>query len=63
VIEDAFRALVSSFGHSDADARRMIDMALAEERPFADAAELLSAVYQTESKPAAPKKSPRTRKS
>jgi hypothetical protein len=41
----------------------MIDMALAEERPFADAAELLSAVYQTESKPAAPKKSPRTRKS
>ena len=63
VVEDAFRALVSSFGHSDAYARRMIDMALAEDRPFADAAELLSAVYQTESKPVAPKKSPKTRKS
>ena len=63
VIEDAFRALVSSFGHSDADARRMIDLAIAEDRPFATAADLLSAVYQTESKPASQPKASRSRKS
>ena len=62
VIEEALLGLVS-LGHSDADARYMVEGALALERPFESAGDLISAIYQADTKPAAARpKSPKSRK-
>lgn len=62
VFEDAFQVLLT-FGHTDLIARQMIETVLTGDRTFEHASDLLAAVYQTESKPAAtPAKSPKSRK-
>lgn len=61
VIEEALLGLVS-LGHSDADARHMVESALALERPFESAGELIAAIYQADTKPAARPKSPKSRR-
>ncbi|MDX1944568.1 MAG: Holliday junction branch migration protein RuvA [Pirellulaceae bacterium] len=45
VVEEAFNAL-RTLGHSDADARRLLDGVLKTKRKFADVESLLHAIYQ-----------------
>lgn len=58
VIDDAFQVLLS-FGHADPDARRMIETALSEGVAYDSAADLLAAIYGSESKPAGKPKGPK----
>lgn len=52
VIEEAMLGLVS-LGYGDADARRMVDTVLDLGRPFETSGELIAAIYQADTKPAA----------
>lgn len=52
VIEEALLGLVS-LGYGDADARRMVDTVLDLGRPFDTSGELISAIYQADTKPLA----------
>jgi Holliday junction DNA helicase RuvA len=45
VVEETYRVLVS-LGHSESDARRLLDAALATKRKFKDVESLLQAVYE-----------------
>lgn len=45
VVEEAFEAL-RTLGHSDADARKLLDTALKAKRKFADVEAVLQAIYQ-----------------
>ncbi len=45
VVRDAFE-LLRSLGHSESDARRLIDAVLASKKKFADVPDLIQAVYQ-----------------
>lgn len=45
VVEDAFQALCT-LGHSEADARRLLDAALANKKRFKDVNEILMAIYE-----------------
>ncbi len=61
LFDDAFQVLLS-FGHSDLDARTMIETVLSENRTFQSASDLLAAVYQTETKTPKPQAKPKSRK-
>jgi len=45
VVSETFEALLS-LGHSEADARRLVDMALQTKTKFKDSAEMIQAIYQ-----------------
>ena len=49
VVSDTFEVL-RKLGHSEADARRLIDAALGEKKKYKDMQDLLQAVYQNASK-------------
>ena len=48
VVEDTFQ-LLTELGHSEAEARKLLDEALATKRKFKDVDALMHAVYQTTS--------------
>ena len=46
VVSETFEALLS-LGHSEADARRLVDMVLQTKKKFKDSAEMIQAIYQS----------------
>lgn len=51
VVAETFQVLCT-LGHSEADARRLVDGALADKKKYKDVQELLNAIYQKSTKPA-----------
>jgi Holliday junction DNA helicase RuvA len=49
VISETFEALLA-LGHSESDARRLVDAALAEKKKYKDSSEMIQAIYAAQRK-------------